>query len=217
MSKKNGKNNSVSVDDMNTEANEEETMVEEKEAQQKKEDVTQESKIELDKTDQTETSDTQHEQSNQENENSILAKLEEAQDKYKRLLAEFENYKKRSRTETQNLLKFSQQPLALSILPNLDNMERALHHAEENDTENEFVKGVKMVYQGLLEALEEHDITCIEAKNQPFDPTKHEAIGIVETEETETDHIVNVFQSGFMLHDRVIRPSKVQVAKQKQS
>lgn len=142
-------------------------------------------------------------------------KADDSEDKFRRLYAEFENFKRRSKQESQTLLKFAQQPLAVSILPGLDNLDRALQHArEEDDGQNtEFIKGVEMVFNELHEALKKHNITLIEAEGKKFDPTLHEAVGVVQSDDVEPDHVVNVFQAGYMMHDRVIRPSMVQVAK----
>lgn len=144
--------------------------------------------------------------------------LAEKDDRYMRLAAEFENYKRRTAQEVQSRIKFASQPLALNIIAGLDNLERALSHAKEN-AENaqlqEFVQGVEMVQQHLYEALKQNNIKRVLPKGELFDPNKHEAIGVIETEEVETDHITEVFQAGYFLHDRVIRPAIVQVAKKK--
>ncbi len=143
--------------------------------------------------------------------------LAEKNEKYMRLAAEFENFKKRSNQEMQTRFKFASQSLALNIISGLDNLERALEQAkeEENEQLKEFVRGIEMVQQQLYEALEKNNIERIYPKGEQFDPNHHEAMGIIETEEVEPDHIAEVFQAGYILHDRVIRPAMVQVAKKK--
>lgn len=144
--------------------------------------------------------------------------LAEKDDRFMRLAAEFENYKKRTAQEMQTRIKFASQPLALNIITGLDNLERALTHAkekEENEQLKEFVQGVEMVQQHLFEALKQNNIKRVYPKGELFDPNKHEAIGVVETNEVEPEHIAEVFQAGYFLHDRVIRPAIVQVARKK--
>ncbi len=143
--------------------------------------------------------------------------LADKNDKFMRLAAEFENYKKRTTQEMQSRIKFASQPLALNIITALDNLERALVQAneEENEQLKEFVRGVEMVQQQLFEALKQNNIERVDPKGEPFDPNKHEAMGVIETDEIEPDHIAEVFQAGYFLHDRVIRPAMVQVAKKK--
>ncbi|MBU2512116.1 nucleotide exchange factor GrpE [bacterium] len=144
--------------------------------------------------------------------------LAEMGDKYIRLAAEFENFKKRTNQEMQNRFKFANQQLALNIITGLDNLERALIQAseeEDNSQLQEFVLGIKMVQQQLHDALKQNNIERVYPKGELFDPNKHEAMGVIETEEVEPDHIAEVFQAGYFLHDRVIRPAMVQVAKKK--
>ncbi len=143
--------------------------------------------------------------------------LAEKNDKYIRLVAEFENFKKRTNQEMQTRFKFANQSLALNIITGLDNLERALIQAkdEENEQEKEFIRGIEMVQQQLFDALKQNNIERVFPKGEQFDPNKHEAMGIIETEDVEPDHIAEVFQAGYILHDRVIRPAMVQVAKKK--
>lgn len=152
-------------------------------------------------------------------EEKYKAELAEKDEKYIRLAAEFENFKKRSAQEMQTRFKFSNQQLALNIITGLDNLERALTQAveeEENAQLQEFAKGIEMVQQQLYDALKQNNIERMFPKGELFDPNNHEAMGVIETDEVEPDHIAQVFQAGYILHDRVIRPAMVQVAKKKQ-
>ena len=143
--------------------------------------------------------------------------LSEKNEKYIRLVAEFENYKKRMTQDMQTRFKFASQPLALNIISGLDNLERALAHAQEEENEqlDEFITGIKMVQQQLFDALKSNNIERVFPQGERFDPNFHEAMGVIETDEIEPDHIAMVFQAGYVYHDRVIRPSMVQVAKKK--
>lgn len=144
--------------------------------------------------------------------------LAEKEDRYIRLVAEFENFKKRSTQEMQTRFKYANQQLALNIITGLDNLERALVQAgeeEDNSQLQEFVKGIEMVQQQFYDALKQNKIERVYPKGELFDPNNHEAMGVIETDEIEPDHIAEVFQAGYVLHDRVIRPAMVQVAKKK--
>ncbi len=143
--------------------------------------------------------------------------LSEKDDKYMRLAAEFENFKKRSLQEIQSRVKFASQPLALNVISGLDSLERALSQAkdEENEQLKEFITGIEMVQQQILDALVKNNIERNDPLGERFDPNIHEAMGVVETDEVEPDHVASVFQPGYIMHDRVIRPAMVQVAKKK--
>ena len=157
----------------------------------------------------------------EESEQDIILRLEkeigEKNDKYLRLQAEFENFKRRNSQEMKSRIKFAGQPMALSFLSGLDNLERALDQAkaEESEPLKEFITGIEMVQQLFYDAFKQHHIERIYPMSEPFDPNKHEAMGVVETDEVEPDHIAQVFQAGYIYHDRVIRPAVVQVAKKK--
>lgn len=145
----------------------------------------------------------------------------ELNEKYVRLAAEFENFKKRTNQEMQSRFKYASQPLAVSLISGLDSLERAVDHAkqaiEEADIDQfkEFVSGIDMVKQQFYDAFKNNHIERTFPKGDVFDPNIHEAMGVIESEEIEPDHIAEVFQAGYYLHDRVVRPAMVQVAKKK--
>ncbi|MBT3224839.1 MAG: nucleotide exchange factor GrpE [Deltaproteobacteria bacterium] len=144
-------------------------------------------------------------------------KYMEMNDKYVRLVAEFENFKRRNTQEMQNRFKFANQALVSDLLAGMDSLERAIEQAqeEENESLKEFVAGIEMAKQLFYEALGKNNIERIVPKGELFDPNKHEAMGVIDTDEIEPDHIAAVFQAGYILHDRVIRPAMVQVVKKK--
>ncbi len=149
--------------------------------------------------------------------NTLKQAISEKEDKFIRLQAELENFKRRNAQEIKIRFKFAGQALALSMLPGLDNLERAIEQAKDegNAQMKEFITGIEMVQQQFFEALKQHSIERIFPVNEPFDPNIHEAMGIIETDDVKPDHISQVFQAGYMYHDRVIRPAVVQVAKKK--
>ncbi len=140
--------------------------------------------------------------------------IEELKDKYLRTLAEMENMKKRLEKEKKEAVEYANESLLKEILPFIDNIERAISHANENSKIEDFIKGIEMTLNNLLKSLEKFGVKQIEAKNKPFDPNYHEAMDVVETEEVEPNTVVEEIQKGYILKNRVIRPSLVTVSKQ---
>lgn len=144
---------------------------------------------------------------------AVMAERDEYKDKYLRLLAEFNNYKKRTACTRSDALKDGQCEAIEQILPVLDNLERALAHIEA-DKENPMAQGVEMVHRQLIETLEKLGIKEIPALGEPFDPNLHQAVQMAEPAEGETPGNVGaVVLKGYMADDRVIRHSMVIVNK----
>lgn len=134
-------------------------------------------------------------------------------DQVYRLSAEISNIQKRNAKERQDAAKYRSQSLAQNLLTVIDNLERALAIEVESDQAQNLKKGVEMAYEGFLFALKEEGIEVIEAEGQPFDPMKHHAVQTVPAEEGQaSDVVVQVFQKGYMLKDRVLRPAMVIVS-----
>ena len=143
---------------------------------------------------------------------SLLAELHQAKDLALRTQAELENYRKRAARETQEQRRYANLPLMRDLLPVLDNMARAIEAAEKTHDTAGLLEGVKMVARQLEEALQRHDCVPISALNQPFDPHLHEAISQQPSDEHPAGTVVLETQTGFQLHQRVVRPSKVIVS-----
>lgn len=126
-----------------------------------------------------------------------------------RALADLENFRRRARQEREDLLKYEAESLITSLLPVIDNFERAL--AASGD-EAKLKQGVEMIYRQLLEVLGRAGLTPMECQGQEFDPHLHQAVMQVNTEEQPENTIVEVFQKGYYLKDKVIRPAMVTVA-----
>lgn len=139
--------------------------------------------------------------------------LEEGHDKYLRLAADFDNYKKRTVREFSDLIQSANEELILQLIPVLDNFERALDAAKSSDDFDSFHKGVEMIHQQLKDVLERQGVKEIEALGEPFDPHKHEAVMMVEKDKSPSEIVVEEMERGYMLNDRVLRPSKVAVNK----
>lgn len=129
-----------------------------------------------------------------------------------RTKAEFENYQKRNQREREQERKYWYTPLALDLLPVLDNLERALAAARQGGDKGSLVQGVAMVQTQFLDLLKRHGITRIEADGRAFDPNLHQAVMQQPTTDVEPGMIVQVLEQGFLNHDRVLRPAKVIVS-----
>lgn len=140
------------------------------------------------------------------------AKSADAQEKYVRAYAEFDNTKKRFAKEKDESLRYAHERMVKDLLPVLDGLEQALAHAETSD-KKAIVEGVQLVLRQFLKALEGYGVTQVPAIGHFFDPHHHEAVGQQESEEHEPDSVVNEYRRGYKMHDRLIRPSMVTVAK----
>ena len=143
---------------------------------------------------------------------SLRTELNEAQDRALRMQAELENYRKRAAREMQEQRRYAQLPLMRDLLPVLDNMDRAIEAAEKTHDTADLLEGVKMVARQLAEVLERHHCVRIRALGEPFDPHLHEAILQQPSDEHPGGTVMQVTQTGFLLHDRVVRPSQVIVS-----
>ena len=143
----------------------------------------------------------------------LKAEAKENHDRYLRSAAEFENYKKRMDRERSDSIRYANEELIKQLLPVVDNLERALAHAEEIEAEEAMIEGVSMVHKQFVDALEKFGVTRVEAMEKPFDPNYHEAMMQVETNEHPPNTVVMEMAKGYMLHDRLIRPAIVGVSK----
>lgn len=137
--------------------------------------------------------------------------VKEAEDKYLRLYAEFENFKKRKNQEIETNNKYKSQSVISSILPSLDNLERALEATEETEATEALLKGVTMVYEGIQNALKNEGVEVVTPTGEQFDPNYHQAVMQDSDEDKESGIVLETFQKGYTLKDRVIRPAMVKV------
>ena len=145
----------------------------------------------------------------------LAAKSVEAEQNYDRFLrerAEFENYKKRAQRERAEAQRFAAEQLVRDLLPVIDNLERAVEHAESGGNGQPLVEGVRLVLKSALDVLERHGVTRVEAAGKQFDPAFHEAILQVPDAERQPNEVVAQFQAGYLLNDRLLRPAQVSVS-----
>jgi len=141
---------------------------------------------------------------------------EEAAENYDRFLrvsADFENYKKRVTKEKSDLIRYGNDELIKELLPVIDNLERALSHADAEGNEEGIKSGLEMTLQQFLGVLQRFGCTPVCAEGECFDPNRHEAIMEQVSGECEPGHVVSELQKGYLLNDRLVRPAKVIVAK----
>lgn len=150
--------------------------------------------------------------------NEELEKLKqenkELHEKLLRNQAELINFRNRKEEETARLLKYSNEELALEILPILDNFERAISMDDDNleDEVSKFLSGFKMIYVNFKNTLEKYEVKEIDALNKEFDATYHHAVMKEHKDGVEPGIVIEVLQKGYMLKDKVIRPSMVKVS-----
>lgn len=142
----------------------------------------------------------------------ISSELDEAKDRALRSQAELENYRKRVTRQLQEELRYANVPLIRDLLPVWDNMGRAIEAAENTHETASLLEGFKMVAEQLQGVLQRHHCKRIEALDQPFDPHQHEAICQQPCDWRPANTVMEVVQTGFLLHDRVVRPSQVIVS-----
>lgn len=142
-----------------------------------------------------------------------IKELEELNDRFLRLQADFINYKKRVEKEKESIYAYASEELICQILPVIDNFERALDSVNDSQKDDSFYKGIEMVYKQLLDILKKNGLEEINAIGEKFDPNLHHGVAQEESSEHEEDTIIEVYQKGYKLKDKVIRPSMVKISK----
>lgn len=162
---------------------------------------------------QAETEEVKHDEQSafQEKIDELQQLLDEKENKILRVQADFENYKRRARTEVETVQKYRSQHVVSDLLPALDNFERALGIDPDNEQTKSLLEGMQMVYRQLVEALKNEGVEPIEAVGKEFDPNLHQAVMQVEDENYDSNIVIEELQKGYKLKDRVIRPSMVKV------
>ena len=137
-------------------------------------------------------------------------KIAELEDRVKRQMAEFENFRKRTDKEKSQMFEMGAKSVVEKILPVIDNFERGLENVPEG-SDDAFVSGMQMIYKQMTDELDKIGVKPIEAVGQPFDPNIHNAVMQVESEEYESGTVAQELQKGYMYHETLIRPSMVSV------
>ncbi|HDA6582458.1 TPA: nucleotide exchange factor GrpE [Staphylococcus aureus] len=143
--------------------------------------------------------------------NELQQLADENEEKYLRLYAEFENYKRRIQKENEINKTYQAQRVLTDILPAIDNIERALQIEGDDETFKSLQKGVQMVHESLINALKDNGIEVIKTEGEAFDPNIHQAVVQDDNPDFESGEITQELQKGYKLKDRVLRPSMVKV------
>ncbi len=165
------------------------------------------------KADKTAKKENAHQDPKDQEIKDLKAKNEDLDDKFLRSQAEIQNMNNRHKKEVAGILKYDGQKLATEILPVLDNLERALQVEADDDSSKQLKKGIEMVHQHMVKALENNHVEAIAGVGEKFDPTFSQAVQTVPADDKhKKDTVVQVLQKGYKLEDRVLRPAMVVVA-----
>ncbi len=146
-----------------------------------------------------------------------LEEIKALQDKYLRLAAEFDNYKRLSLREQRDSARFANEGLLKELLPILDNLERAVRSSKEKQRRDGLIQGVELTLKQFMETLAKFGVRPIASVGQAFDPSRHEAVARVESNTVPAGSVVDEFQRGYYLHDRILRPAMVTVSAAEQA
>jgi molecular chaperone GrpE len=145
---------------------------------------------------------------------ALEQEVKESQDQLLRKAAEFENSRKRLAREKEESIKYANAALLGDVVPIIDDFERAIQSAADSKDFDAFHTGVSMIEKQMVSMLERNwGLKRFSANGEPFDPEKHEAIAVEETDQHDSEVVLEDYQKGYLLHDRVLRPAKVKVAR----
>jgi len=140
--------------------------------------------------------------------------VNEIKNRYVRTLADIENLRKRTKKEVEDMKKYAVTSLLKDFLPVVDNLKRAIEHvSEEEKKTNPLAEGVILVHKQFQDALEKNSVKSFNALNEIFDPTKHEALQMVDNDELPNNTVITEYETGYFIGDRLLRPAKVIVTK----
>ena len=146
---------------------------------------------------------------------ALAAKAEEVtsvNDKYLRLAAEFDNYKRLIQRDQRDQIRFGNEHLLKELLPVVDNLERAVKSSREGGGSDVLIQGVDLTLKQLTGALTRFHVVPVETVGRPFDPATHQAVTSIESEKVPKQHVVDELQRGYLLHDRILRAAMVSVS-----
>ena len=166
---------------------------------------------------------TDEQQQNDNENNKLEERIKELEEDNKRLsdllqrkVAEFENYKRRTEAEINNIFKYAAEPFIKKILTIYDDLGRSIEHADEKSDIKSFAEGIKMVYSNFKKLLEEEGVKKIEALGKEFDFNLHEALMRQESDDVEPNTVLHEVEPGYTYKDKVIKHTKVVVSQEKE-
>ena len=145
----------------------------------------------------------------------MAGQLVENRDKYVRLLADFDNFRRRAHKDRQDVIEYGHENLIKDLLSTVDNLDRAIEHAHQNDGGDlaSLLQGVELVQREFYAVFAQHEVHVIDAEGSEFDPSLHEAMAQVQDDSVAPNTVIEVLQKGYQLRDRLLRPARVVVAK----
>ena len=146
---------------------------------------------------------------------ALAAKAEEVtglNDKYLRLAAEFDNYKRLAQRDQRDQIRFGNEHLLKELLPVVDNLERAIKSSREGAGSDVLIQGVDLTLKQLTGALTKFYVVPVETIGRPFDPATHQSVTSVASDTLPEQHVVDEFQRGYLLHDRILRAAMVSIS-----
>jgi len=170
--------------------------------------------IETETAEGTATPDVQEPEAAQREMEALRAENAQLRDQLLRKVAEFENYKRRTRDEKDLLMKYGAEGIILDLLPVIDDFQRSLSSGKEHSDFESMYKGVEIIYGKLLRVLENRGLRPIEAVGRPFDVDFHHAILQIPSSDVSPGTVLDVAETGYMLYDKVIRHAKVTVSRE---
>lgn len=142
------------------------------------------------------------------------AKAQENWEKLLRANAELENVRRRAERDVANAQKFASERVVGDLLGVVDSLELGLKSAEDEQTAKQaLVEGMQLTHKQLTQVLERQGVTAVDPQGQPFNPEQHEAVSMIESDQVKPNHVLTVMQKAYLLHERVLRPAMVVVAK----
>lgn len=168
----------------------------------------QKSEEQEEETEQEEHEKIEEDKSEEQERKELEEEVEELEKSLKKVMADFDNYRKRMMREKKNIIERATEDMMTDLIEVLDDFERAIENEDGIDS-----KGVEMIYNKFQKVLKDHGLEEINSEGKKFDPKYHECLMSVEDDDHEEDEIIDEFQKGYKLNDKVIRPSKVKVAK----
>jgi molecular chaperone GrpE len=145
---------------------------------------------------------------------TLAAAFESAKEQSLRSQADAQNARRRAEQDIEKAHKFGLEKMVNDLLPVVDNLERSLAVIDtENEAFTPIIEGIKLTHKSFVDALARHQIVAVNPQGEPFDPQLHQAVSAIANPEVEPDTVINVFQKGYTLHGRLVRPAMVVVSK----
>ena len=188
--------------------------------EQREEDTVEISSSAMEAKEKTKDSKTKDGHKSSMSKKDLNKKLEEVEkeknefsDRLLRNMAEFDNYRKRVAREKEDLIKYGNEKFAFDILSVMDNFERSLEQAKTSQEVEPVIEGIEMIRKQFVSALEKFDVKPFESVGEPFDPERHEAMAQQEHDEYEENTVIEEYQKGYFLKEKLLRPARVIVSK----